>query len=1077
MIKRKRQSRIVLKATHSISTFAAVLLAMFWGPEALAQACNAMNFSDVTLSSGITHSYNRPSTPAGVMTGGAVAEDFNNDGWLDLYVVQGSGGPNLLYINDQAGGFTDEAAARSADLQLASVAASAADFDNDGDIDIGVSVAEDQFRILVNDGTGNFTSEIVLPLALKSTMSSSWGDVDNDGFLELAIGQWNEGEQSFFLYRNLGGTNLSEYEFRVTPRDDIYVFSPRFADLNGDRLADLHVVSDFTNSQLYMNVGGGSFQNVTSTNGTGGVTGGQNEMGHSIADYDSDGDLDIFTSNISTDGGNRLYQNDGTGVFSGVQNASGVLDGHWGWGASFGDLDNDSDLDLYHVNGWHTGAIYIDTPARLFMNDGSGTFSEVADCAGAGDRGQGKGMLQFDYDNDGDLDIFIVNNMDVPAVGQEFPGNPVLLRNDTSNGNRWLKVTLDGAPPLHRNGIGSRVFVRVGATTMLHEMHASTNFLSQNAGRIAHFGLGSAATANEVTAEWVTGDATIIPNVAANQQVAIPSPVATVSSRVINLNESVTGDASPEPMPVDWDVDGTTHADPVTVSFDTGGVKNLTLNVYDASGSTVVRQEVIRVTVLAPEITSPVPGSVLASDAVTFNWTENSAAVIDWRLQVGTSTGDDSLHDSGTLAASQLTELVSGLPTDGSTVFVRLSYTIGSTTEFIDYTYTTSNVASGPAIVNPSPGSALPGSSVTFDFVDNGEGSTFWQLWLGTTAGTNDLGDSGIINSAVTSTTLSGLPTDGTTIYATLYWVVGQVGVDPTQSSSFTYTAADIPTIDPEISNPSPGSTLAGSSATFDFAENGSGATFWQLWLGSTAGANDLGDSGIMNSAITSTTLSGLPTDGTTIYATLYWVVGQVGVDPTRSSSFTYSAASVVGTPALTTPVPGSVLTSDSVTFRWTSSAVPVTDWRLQVGTSVGDGSLHDSGTLGAAVLLQAVNGLPTDGSTVYVRLSYTVAAVTQFIDYTYIAMTAGAGPTIANPAPGSTLAGASATFNFADNGAGSTFWQLWLGSTAGANDLGDSGVINSAVTSTTISGLPTDGSTVHATLYWVVGQVGVDPT
>ena len=1062
---------------RSLAQLSVLVLILFSAQQSYAQVCNDMSFSNVTQSAGITHLYSRPSTPEGVMSGGAVAEDFNNDGWLDLYVVQGSGGPNLLYINDQQGGFVDEAAARSADLEVASVAASAADFDNDGDIDIGVSVAEDQFRILVNDGSGNFTSEIVLPQALRATMGSSWGDVNNDGLLELAVGQWNEGEQSFFLFRNDGGTILTEYEFRTVPRDDIYVFSPRFADLNGDRLADLHVVSDFTNSQLYMNVGGGSFQNVTVVNGTGGAAGGQNEMGHAIADYDNDSDLDIFTSNISTDGGNRLYQNNGAGVFSQVQGPAGVLDGNWGWGASFGDFDNDSDLDLYHVNGWHTGATFIGQPSRLFMNDGSGVFSEVANCAGADDLGQGKGMLQFDYDNDGDLDIFIVNSMDVPAVGQEFPAAPVLLRNDTANGNGWLKVSLSGAPPLHRNGIGSRVYARIGATTMMHEMHASTNFLSQNAGRIAHFGIGTVTTVDEVTAEWLNGDATVIPNVGGNQHVLVPSPVSTVSARDVELNEVVTAEASAESLPVDWTIEGVTYADPVAISFNTVGEKDLTLNVYDASGTNVVRQEILRISVQSPEIVSPVPGSILTADTVTFDWTANSTNVTDWRLQVGTAVGDDSIHDSGTLVATELSDTVNGLPVDGSTVFVRLSYTIDSVSGFSDYTYIANDENAGPAITNPVPGSTLSGSTVTFDLTDNSGEATFWQLQLGSAPGGSDLGDTGVLDIAVTSTTLAGLPTDGTQVYATLYWVVGQVGIDPTQSTSFEYTAADIVSADPTISSPVAGSTLSGASQNFVFADNGSGTTFWQLWLGSTAGASDLGDSGILGAATTSTTMNGLPTDGSTVFATLYWVVGQVGVDPTQSSSFTYTAFSTVGSPAMSAPAPGSTLSSDSETFSWTANGAAVADWRLQVGTAPGDDSLYDSGTLAAGVLSQLVTGLPTDGSSVNVRLSYTISSVTSFIDYTYTATTVIADPEISNPAPGSVLAGSSVDFDFADNGSGATFWQLWLGSAANQNDLGDTGVLDSATTSATVDGLPTDGSTVFATLYWVVGTVGVDPT
>ena len=113
-------------------------------------------------------------------------------------------------------------------------------------------------------------------------------------------------------------------------------------------------------------------------------------------------------------------------------------------------------------------------------------------------RGQGMGVILFDYDNDGDLDIFITNNHEHIVDGAtpvRSPGAPALLRNDTPTENHWLKVTLEGTPPLHRDGIGSRVYVTTNGVTQMRELHASTNYVTQEPGRIAHFGLG-AATCN-----------------------------------------------------------------------------------------------------------------------------------------------------------------------------------------------------------------------------------------------------------------------------------------------------------------------------------------------------------------------------------------------------------------------------------------------------------------------------------------------------------------------------------------------------------------------------------------------------
>ena len=216
--------------------------------------------------------------------------------------------------------------------------------------------------------------------------------------------------------------------------------------------------------------------------------------------------------------------------FADLSAEGGIRDGGWGWAASFGDLDNDGDLDLYHVNGWVQNFEegnpdeFDDQPARLFENGGYLGFHEVAEQTGAADKGQGRGVILFDYDNDGDLDIFITNNQEYVADGGEGirrPAAPSLLRNDTPTGNHWLKVTLDGAPPLHRHGIGSRVYVTVNGLTQMRELHASTNFVTQEPGRIAHFGLGSADTVDEIRVEWVNGESSVLTNVPVDQHVSI----------------------------------------------------------------------------------------------------------------------------------------------------------------------------------------------------------------------------------------------------------------------------------------------------------------------------------------------------------------------------------------------------------------------------------------------------------------------------------------------------------------------------------------------------------------------------
>ena len=541
-----------------------------------------MRFTDVTNQAGIATAHVVSDLVAGMpepadMYGGAVAEDFDGDGWVDLFVLGGEA-PSHLYMNQGDGTFAEETTARGADqLPDVGAAAAAADYDNDGDMDIVVVSPQAPHHLMINNGSGQFTVDSTMLTEPESMATSpSWGDVDNDGMLELVLGEWNSetayaydvdsspssdldtlaeapgrpnqpqtrptligstGFAPLFMYRNVGQGRLELYEFRKIRAIDLWVFAPRFADLNDDGLADLAVVSDFGMSRVYRNIGDGMFELVA---GAADVFTDENGMGAAIGDYDNDGDLDWFVSSIfgQTDvakaghggTGNRLYRNDASMAFSDVAGDAGVREGGWGWAASFGDLDNDGDLDLYHVNGWVQDERegdpqeFNDQPAVLFENLGAGAFEEVAQAAGAADNGQGRGVILFDFDNDGDLDIFLTNNHEYGVDGATSirnPGAPVLLRNDTVNGNHWLKVTLEGTPPLHRDGIGSRVYVTVGGVTQMRELHASTNYLTQEPGRIAHFGVGVATTVDEVRVEWVDGEIDILTNVAADQQISI----------------------------------------------------------------------------------------------------------------------------------------------------------------------------------------------------------------------------------------------------------------------------------------------------------------------------------------------------------------------------------------------------------------------------------------------------------------------------------------------------------------------------------------------------------------------------
>lgn len=566
------------------------------------EAQTTMRFTNVTEECGVGHLYFFASDQS-PMTGGCVAEDFNGDGWVDLFVTQGNGTNHFLYINDGKGGFTNQAAARGISSRQPMNGAAAADIDNDGDIDIIAATGNNEAsRCWLNDGTGNFTEA---PWTMRAPagicQSASIGDIDLDGYLEIVVGRWwNTGDNLVMYRRNQADGTWKQYQFRDVANVDKFVFAPRFADLDGDRYPELAVANDFGNSQLYHNLRNGTMRNITNAKWP--LTD-ENAMGATIADYDGDGDLDWFMSNIydtvppSGDEygitGNRLYRNDGFMKFSDATEEAGVRDGNWGWGASFGDFDNDGDLDIFHVNGWTEGLVaakWNKKPARLFENDGTGRFTDVAATAGADDRGQGRGIAVFDFDNDGDLDIFIANNRNFePPV--TTAAKPTLLRNDTPSGNNWLKVQLAGTPPLHRHGIGSRVTVTHNGKRQVHELHASTNYLGQNPGRIAHFGLGpdaphSSIVSGEVVADWVNGDRTMCGYVPVNSTCTLVSPRSFASSRVLEPGEEVTLTAVLGPEPdgntVLWYVKGERHFGETHVtSFDTPGDHRVRMEVHE----------------------------------------------------------------------------------------------------------------------------------------------------------------------------------------------------------------------------------------------------------------------------------------------------------------------------------------------------------------------------------------------------------------------------------------------------------------------------------------------------------------
>ncbi len=584
----------------------------------------AMQFTAVTTEANILHKHVHSmevlefDPEYSLMSGGAVAEDFDGDGWIDLYVLKGGDSPNLLYMNQGDGTFIDEALSRGAGITGVHMAACAADFDSDGDVDIFVSGMFAPHVLLRNTGSGQFTADYdSVPLPARGVSSPSFGDLNNDGMLELALGAWidlygDDETDRMQIYWNEGNGQLSPlYTFQ-----NEFDFIPFFMDLNGDRWQDLLAVADFGHTRWYANDGTG----LLFESGRSDI---DNGMGAAVGDIDSDGDLDVFMTSIGRVGagdldpdGNRLLLNDGLGQFTDITDSAGVRYGDWAWGTQMADFDNDGDLDIYMVNGHPLNNFaYKDTPARLFENMGDNVFEEVAANSGdAADMGQGRAVIVFDYDNDGDQDIFITNNSTpVPAEGEMIthpftyePAAPVLLRNDTVTENHYLKVMLNGlAPPHNAHGIGSRVYVQTDGLEQMRELHASSGFNGHGPHRIAHFGLGTTAQVDRVRAVWTNGDVTERHNVAADQVVTLNSPRSIVPDRQVAPGEVVTAEFPEEHIPdgatANWRINGVDYGKQAVVQFNDPGIQKLEVNISTGDGATqVIWSETIHVTVSGP---------------------------------------------------------------------------------------------------------------------------------------------------------------------------------------------------------------------------------------------------------------------------------------------------------------------------------------------------------------------------------------------------------------------------------------------------------------------------------------------
>jgi trimeric autotransporter adhesin len=265
-------------------------------------------------------------------------------------------------------------------------------------------------------------------------------------------------------------------------------------------------------------------------------------------------------------------------------------------------------------------------------------------------------------------------------------------------------------------------------------------------------------------------------------------------------------------------------------------------------------------------ITSPVPNSMLTGSSVTFDWTAGSGATAYW-IDVGSTAGGHDIYSSGNLG-NVLTTTVSGLPTNGSTVYVTLYSLVSGTWLSNAYTYTAYSLAAASGVLTtPTPGSPLTSSTVTFGWSAGSGASAYW-IDIGSTTGGHDIYSSGNLGNVLT-VTVSGLPTDGSTIYVTLYSLIGGTW----SGNAYTYTALNATSGLAQITSPTNGSTLSGTQVTFTWSSDGNATGYWVDVSAVGPGGNDLDSSGNLG-LVTTETIYNLPANGSTVYVTLYSLVG-----------------------------------------------------------------------------------------------------------------------------------------------------------------------------------------------------------
>ena len=503
-------------------------------------------FKDITKEAGINHQFQ---VYEGFLGGGVCVLDINNDGFDDIFLAGGMG-DDQLYLNNKNGTFTNiyEKSGLTGSKKFMTQAAVAADVNRDGFVDLYIttimSKGEKQLiprapnLLYINNGDNTFrdaTKEFGLDKFNSFSTGACFGDFNADGYPDLYVGNYfteypgdlsvinindaklvgaNQITEGYLFLNEKGKSFKNVYkDYGLSHKG--FGFGGVFTDFDNDGDLDLFVNHDFgykkTPDLLLENqYPWASFKDVGKKKAMDLKI---NSMATAVGDYNNDGWLDYFITNIRF---NKFMVNQGAGnPFKEMSKELGTNFITISWGANFADFDQDGDLDLFVANGdLNPNCVPM---ADYYFENINGKFEEHARAKGLNDYGIGRGSVVFDMDNDGDLDILVVNQK--PILTSPVESTTHLFRNDSTQGN-WIKINLKGIEA-ESHGLGSRVEIVVNGKHQIREIDGGgSSHLSQNA-TYAHFGVGNATQIDEIIIHWTSGNIQILKNQKVNQTLTI----------------------------------------------------------------------------------------------------------------------------------------------------------------------------------------------------------------------------------------------------------------------------------------------------------------------------------------------------------------------------------------------------------------------------------------------------------------------------------------------------------------------------------------------------------------------------